>query len=151
MKLNNQRRMAAEILKCGENRVWIDPNRMEDVADAITRDDVRAVISSGLVKKLPERGKSGSRIRYRAVQKEKGRRRGPGTRKGAKGARNPRKQQWMRTVRAQREVLRELRDEGKLAPADYRKLYLRAKGGMYRSRAHLLQHLESEGYLKEES
>ena len=26
--LRHQRRMAAEILKCGENRVWMDPDRL---------------------------------------------------------------------------------------------------------------------------
>ncbi len=150
MNLSNQRRMAAEILKCGENRVWMDPNRLEDVADAITREDVRAVIRAGLVQKLPERGQSRGRTRHRAEQKRKGRRRGPGSRKGARGARAPRKRRWIRTIRPLRETLRQLRDEGKLDPAAYRKLYLRAKGGMYRNRAHLLQHLKSEGYLKEE-
>ncbi len=151
MNLSNQKRMAAEILKCGENRVWIDPNRVEEVADAITRDDVRAVIRAGLVKKLPEVGQSRARTRYHVRQKEKGRRRGPGSRRGAKGARSPQKEQWMRNIRALRGVLKELRDEGKLSPRAYRKLYLRAKGGMYRSKAHLLQHLEAEGYLKEGS
>ena len=47
MDLKNQKRMAAEILDCGYNRVWIDPNRAEDVADAITRADIRTAIASG--------------------------------------------------------------------------------------------------------
>ena len=29
--LRNQRRMAAEILKCGENRVWMNPDRLDEV------------------------------------------------------------------------------------------------------------------------
>lgn len=149
MNLTNQRRMAAEILKCGAERVWIDPNHMEDAADAITRDDVRAVIDAGYIRKLPIRGQSQARTRHRAAQRRKGRRRGPGSRKGAEGARQPRKARWIRTIRALREELRAFRDQGKLSPSDYRKLYLRAKGGMYRSRAHLRAHLESEGYLKE--
>ena len=28
MNLRNQRRIAAEVLKCGENRVWIDPDEI---------------------------------------------------------------------------------------------------------------------------
>ena len=44
MKLRSQRRLAAEILKVGEGRVWIDPNRMEDVEAAITRDEIRKLI-----------------------------------------------------------------------------------------------------------
>ncbi|MEE9237035.1 MAG: 50S ribosomal protein L19e [Thermoplasmata archaeon] len=150
MNLSNQRRMAAEILKCGENRVWIDPNRTEDVADAITREDIRSVISSGFVRKLPEKGQSRGRIRYRALQREKGKRRGHGSRKGAQAARSPKKKRWIRNIRPLRRLLRELRDEGKLDRSSYRKLYLRAKGGMYRSRAHLMQHLRSEGHIEEE-
>lgn len=149
MNLKNQRRMAADILKCGEHRVWIDPNRMEDVADAITREDVRAAINAGLIQKAPVRAQSRSRTRHRARQRAKGRQSGPGTRRGAEGARNPRKQRWMRRIRAQRKLLKELRDEGRLDAAGYRAAYLRAKGGQYRSRAHLLQQLEAEGLLKE--
>ncbi len=149
MNLRNQRRMAADILKCGVHRVWIDSNRMEDVADAITRDDVRAVISSGLIRKLPVAGQSRGRTRYMARQRAKGRRRGPGRRKGARGARDPKKRRWMRAIRAQRDVLKRYREDGRLAPRDYRRFYLRAKGGMYRSRSHLKQQLQAEGALGE--
>lgn len=151
MNLSNQRRMAAEILKCGVHRVWIDSNRMEDVADAITRDDVRAVIRSGLVRKLPVTGQSRGRTRFLARQRRKGRRRGPGRRKGARGARDPKKRRWMRTIRALRDTLRTYRDEGRLDSRDYRRFYLRAKGGMYRSRGHLEQQLRAEGVLRGES
>ncbi len=149
MNLRNQRRMAADILKCGAHRVWIDSNRMEDVADAITRDDVRAVISAGLVRKLPVAGPSRGRTRYAARQRAKGRRRGPGRRKGARGARDPKKRRWIRGIRAQRDTLRRYREDGRLAPRDYRRFYLRAKGGMYRSRSHLKQQLLAEGVLGE--
>ncbi|MBS7635617.1 50S ribosomal protein L19e, partial [Candidatus Bathyarchaeota archaeon] len=37
LSLRSQRRMAAEILGVGEERVWINPERMEDVEAAITR------------------------------------------------------------------------------------------------------------------
>lgn len=33
MDLKNQKRMAAEVLKCGENRVWIDPWPMISLTD----------------------------------------------------------------------------------------------------------------------
>ena len=39
MNLKNQRRIAASLLKCGENRVWIDPNRLEDASDAIRSEE----------------------------------------------------------------------------------------------------------------
>ena len=36
MNLTTQRRLAASILKVGLNRVWIDPERLEEVSLAIT-------------------------------------------------------------------------------------------------------------------
>ncbi|MEE8631795.1 MAG: 50S ribosomal protein L19e, partial [Candidatus Bathyarchaeia archaeon] len=35
MSLKSQRRLAAEILKAGQNRVWLDPERMIDIEAAI--------------------------------------------------------------------------------------------------------------------
>ena len=40
MNLTTQRRLAASILKVGVNRVWIDPEEIEEVSRAITRDGV---------------------------------------------------------------------------------------------------------------
>ncbi|MCS7138595.1 MAG: 50S ribosomal protein L19e, partial [Crenarchaeota archaeon] len=40
MSVKTVRRLAAEILKVGESRIWIDPERLEDVENAVTRADV---------------------------------------------------------------------------------------------------------------
>jgi large subunit ribosomal protein L19e len=149
MDLKNQKRMAAEILKCGHTRVWIDPNRIEDVADAITRADIRTAIESGTIRAKPEKGISRGRARYMAAQKAKGRRRGQGSRKGAQGARTPRKRRWIQTIRPIRVELAKLRDEGKITKKVYREFYMKAKGGMFKSRNNLLMHLKTAGYLKE--
>ncbi len=149
MNLKNQRRMAAELLGCGYNRVWIDPNRIEDVADAITRADIRTAIDSNTIRALPKRGTSKARTRYAQDQKSKGRRRGAGSRKGSIGARNPRKKRWIRTIRPIRDELKRLRDGGSITPSIYREFYLKAKGGMFKSRNHLVSHLVSEGHLRE--
>ena len=37
--LTSQRRLAAQILKVGQNRVWINPEKIDDVEGAITRED----------------------------------------------------------------------------------------------------------------
>ena len=149
MDLKNQKRMAAEILKCGHTRVWIDPNRIEDVADAITRADIRTAIESGTIRAKPQKGISRGRARYMAAQKAKGRRRGQGSRKGAQGARTPRKRRWIQTIRPIRVELAKLRDEGKITKKVYREFYMKAKGGMFKSRNNLLMHLKTAGYLKE--
>ena len=150
MDLKNQKRMAAEILDCGYNRVWIDPNRSEDVADAITRADIRTAIASGTIKALPKKGISKGRTRYNRAQRKKGRQRGPGSRKGRSGARTPSKKEWIQTIRPIRATLRDLREEGKISRSVYREFYMKAKGGMFKSRAHVISHLKSEGHLQEE-
>ena len=150
MNLRTQRRIAAEILKCGINRVWIDPTYMEDIADAITRSDIRGAISDGKIKALRVRGISRGRTRYKAGQRRKGRRKGVGSRKGSAKARAPKKEIWMKTIRSIRMLLRELRDAGKIDRRTYREYYLKSKGGMFKSRAHVLSHIKSGGRLKEE-
>lgn len=149
MDLKNQRRMAAEILDCGENRVWIDPNRAEDLADAITRADIRTAIESGTIKAQPKAGISKGRTRYNTAQRKKGRQRGPGSRKGRAGARTPTKRDWIQTIRPIRAELRGLRDSGKISKSIYREFYMKAKGGVFKSRNHLLTHLKNEGHLQE--
>ncbi|MFQ6106695.1 MAG: 50S ribosomal protein L19e [Thermoplasmata archaeon] len=149
MNLRNQRRMAAELLKCGLNRVWIDPDRMEDVADAITRTDIQIRIDAGAIKAKQKKGISRGRTRYQRGQRKKGRGRGHGSRKGTHKARKPKKERWIQTIRPIRERLRELRDEGKISVSTYRKFYLQAKGGAFKSKSHLESHLRSGGYLKE--
>ena len=150
MNLTNQRRMAAELLGCGAHRVWIDPNRIEDVADAITRNDIRVMINAGAIKAAQKKGISSGRRKYLAGQKKKGRQRGPGSRKGAKYARTPRKREWIRRIRPIRARLKELREQGVLDTRTYRKYYRQAKGGMFKSKAHLDTQLRIHGILTEE-
>ncbi|MEM0342997.1 MAG: 50S ribosomal protein L19e [Thermoplasmata archaeon] len=149
MDLSNQRRIAASLLKCGVNRVWIDPNRLEDVSDAITRADVRTLIDSGAIRAMQKKGVSRGRAEYLRAQRAKGRRSGHGSRRGRKGARKPAKEVWIQAIRPIRRRLRELRDEGKIDASTYREYYLRAKGGMFKSRPHLESHMRAQGVLKE--
>jgi len=149
--LTNQRRLAASLLKCGLGRVWIDPASQDQLADAVTRADVRSAIRAGVIRKIAVQGTSRARARRHAAEVAKGRHSGPGSRRGTPSARVPRKERWMRRIRAQRSLLQELRDAKKIAPGIYREFYRRAKGGMFRSRAHLLVNLRLAGHLPEGS
>jgi len=149
MNLKNQRRVAAEILKCGVNRVWIDPNKLEDASDAITRSDVRTLIASGTIRAKQKKGVSRGRAEHNIAQRRKGRQSGHGSRRGKKGARKPKKERWIQTIRPIRVRLKELRDEGKIDSSTYRRYYMQAKGGVFKSRPHLESHMRAEGVLKE--
>ncbi|MDI6916319.1 MAG: 50S ribosomal protein L19e [Thermoplasmatales archaeon] len=144
MNLSNQRRMAASLLKCGINRVWMDPDRSEDIAEAVTRTDVRGLINSGVIKAVRKKGISSGRIRKRKTQKKKGRRKGQGSREGTTYARLPKKKRWIQRIRPQRKLLKELRDGGRIDKKTYRKLYRHASGGMFKSKAHLKSHAQME-------
>ncbi|MEM5829639.1 MAG: 50S ribosomal protein L19e [Candidatus Aenigmatarchaeota archaeon] len=137
---NLQKKLAAQILKVGESRVWLDPSKQKEIEAAITKADVRKLIQKGYIKALPEKIHK---------PKEEGRKkRGPGSRKGASGAIMPRKRRWISTVRPLREMLKELRDEGKIDRATYHMLYKLVKGGMFRSRSHLKIYLEQHDLIK---
>jgi large subunit ribosomal protein L19e len=147
--LSNQRRLAASILHCGEGRVFLDPASQEELADAVTRGDIRGAIKAGVIQRKPVRGTSRVRARRHAAEVAKGRHQGPGSRRGTPASRVPRKERWIRRIRAQRLLLAELRGSKRIPPSVYREFYRRAKGGMFRSRAHLLQNLRLAGHLKE--
>jgi large subunit ribosomal protein L19e len=139
--LANQKRLASKILKVGVTRVWMDPERLEDIATAITREDIRGLVEEGVVKRRAVIGISRGRARARDIKRAKGHRKGHGSRRGAKYARTPKKESWMRKIRAQRKVLKTMRDEKTIDAHAYRTLYLKAKGGEFRNVAHLKSYI----------
>ncbi|MGD0804086.1 MAG: 50S ribosomal protein L19e [Candidatus Bathyarchaeia archaeon] len=144
MNLTNQRRLAASLLEIGVNRVWIDPEKMGDVEGAITRSEIRKLIREGAIKALPERGTSRGRARVLAQKKRTGRRIGMGTKKGKLYAEVSEKTRWMHRIRALRRKLTELRDQRVITVNTYRSLYMKAKGGEFRSLAELDRHINEQ-------
>lgn len=143
--LTLQKRLAAEILKVGVSRVRIDPSKTEDVESALTKDDVRRLIESGVI--WAESVKSNSRGRWRELRRKrkKGHRRGYGKRKGSKEARTDEDEIYVNTSRKLRQYLRFLRDQEVIDRKTYRRLYLRVKGGMFKSLSDLKRHLTELG------
>jgi large subunit ribosomal protein L19e len=116
----------------------------------VTRADVRSAISARVIRRKPIQGTSRGRARRHAAEVAKGRHQGPGSRRGTPSARVPRKERWINRIRAQRNLLAELRESKKIPPSVYREFYRRAKGGMFRSRAHLVINLRLAGHLPPE-
>ena len=149
MKLTSQRRIAAQVLKAGENRVWFDPDRLEEVKEAITKADIRGLISDLAIQAKPKTGISGFRSRKLKEQKRKGRKKGPGSKKGTKKARLPKKVAWMTKVRLQRKFIKELKGKKIIVDGTYRKLYRKVKGGFFRSRKHIKMFLTENNLFKQ--
>lgn len=150
MKLNTQKRLAASILGCSPSRVKFAPDRLADIKEAITKQDIRALINEGLIIKVQESGVSRVRARKRATQKTKGLRHGPGKRKGKKTALQPTKQAWMTKVRVQRDFLKELRQNGVIDTSAFKNLYRKSKGGFFRSKRHIKLYMNEHKLVKKE-
>ncbi|MEM1576657.1 MAG: 50S ribosomal protein L19e [Archaeoglobaceae archaeon] len=142
MNLKIQRRLAAEVLKCGQHRIWFDPDALEEISTASTKEDIRELIEKGVIKKKAVKGICRARINQLRIKKRKGRRSGYGSRKGKKTARMPRKRLWIIRIRAIRRRLKELKRSGQIDKKTYRLLYRKAKGGEFRSVAHLNAYVE---------
>ena len=140
--LTQQRRVASEILKVGKTRVFMDSDHLEEIKNAITRADIRKMINHGYIKAKSEKIK-----RPKEVTKKK---QGQGSRKGLKGARTPKKERWMNTVRPLREMLKGLREQEKIDIKTYRKLYLQIKSGAFRNRSHFKLYLKQRGIISED-
>lgn len=145
-----QRRIAAEMLKCGVHRVWVDEQYLSEVSLALTRDDIRKLIDDKVIRKKQIQGVSRGRAREHTLARTEGKRRGYGRRSGKKGARTgPKKRLWINRIRPQRRYLRGLRDNDMITPTQYRELYRKAKGGQYRSLSYLRGNLVESGIIKE--
>ncbi len=141
--LSSQRRLAAQILKVGQNRVWIDPERMDDVEGAITREEVKKLIHEKIIVSLTEKGVSRSRAKAVREKKRAGRRKGAGSRTGSSRAKISKKEMWMSKIRCLRKRLRELKASRVITEHTYRKLYSIAGSGKFESVAELERYLKA--------
>jgi large subunit ribosomal protein L19e len=139
MKLKNKRKMASKILKTGVGRVWIDPDRAEDVDAAITREEIRRLIHEMAIQARPKQGISRSRTRGN----KKNRKRGEGRKKGKKTSKSSSKEQWILKVRSQREKLRKMRKNREISSNTYRQLYNKIKGGIFEDVSHLQEYIKT--------
>jgi large subunit ribosomal protein L19e len=145
LSLKSQRRLAAEILKVGESRVWIDPERIDYVEAAITREEIRKLIHEKVVRALPQKGVSRARARVLKEKRKRGLRRGPGGKSGSARAKISKKQAWINQIRPLRKRLRELKDSRAITETVYRKLYDMSESGVFESKADLERYIRTHG------
>jgi len=130
MIFNGQRRLAAEILGVGENKVLFDKNNLEDIKKAITRFDIKELIKEGAIKvRIKKKSKKSAKEKTR---------RGTGSRRIRPLMR---KEKYIHKIRKLRKYIQRIFDQKIIDKNEKKKLRKMAKAGELRSLRHLQEHL----------
>ena len=136
VNLRAKKRLVARVTGVGVNRVRLDSDHLDDVADAITRQNIRSLITAKKITIKAIVGTSKGRSHTKKDQKNK---RGTtqGSKKGRKGARVGKKDVYVAKVRSLRRLLKIAKDRKELTNPEFWTLYKKIGGNTVRNKAHL--------------
>lgn len=136
VNLRTKKRLVSRVTGVGLARIKFDSEKTDDIADAITRDNIRGLITAGAITIKASGGTSRGRSKFKKMQKKK---RGTttGSKKGRKGARVGKKEVYVKKVRALRYRLKVAKDRKEITNPEFWSLYRKVGGNTVRNIAHL--------------
>jgi len=136
VNLRAKKRLAARVTGVGIHRIKFDSDHLDDIADAITRENIRSLITANTIQIKPFTGTSRGRAQNKKDQKNK---RGakPGAKQGRKGARVGKKEIYVAKVRSLRRLLKIAKDRKDITNPEFWSLYKKVGGNTVRNKAHL--------------
>lgn len=134
-----QKRLAAKMLGAGKNRVWLDPDYLKEIGEAITNADISVLIKDGAIKALPIIGVKRRAGRIRELRKKRRRARGRGKKRRVP---KQRKREYMDRIRKLRAQLGSLRQQGSIDTQHYKKLRVLAKAGLIRTKSDIMARMK---------
>src|SRR5579875_2855544 len=140
MSLAKKKEMAAKLLKVGVGRVRFSQDSLDRIEEAVTREDMKRLIRAGDIWAAQPRGISSGRKKARKSKRG----RGTGSKEGKNTTRQPRKQSWVRQVRALRKYLKLQKAKHELNQEQFKHFYRKVKGGEVRSLRRLKELIEEE-------
>ncbi len=130
MKLDKKKELAAKTLKIGKGRIIFDETRLAEIKEAITKQDIKDLQKSGVIKIKPEKGRK---------KKKRKTKRGAGK---IKKRVKRRKQEYVKITRKLRSYIKELKKQNKIKKEDYQKLRKKIKARAFKSKAQLKEYLQ---------
>ena len=136
VNLRAKKRLVSRVTGVGIHRIRFDTDHLIDIADAITRANIRSLITANTIRIKPFTGTSKGRAHVKKDQRNK---RGTtqGSKKGRKGARVGKKTVYVAHVSALRRLLKIAKDRKDLTNPEFWVLYKRVGGNTVRNKAHL--------------
>ena len=136
VNLKKKRELVGRILGIGANRVRFEPDKLDDITDSITREDLRSLVKRGTIWTTKVKGTSRGRAKTKqAIRKKSGL--GPGSKKGKKTARTGKKSAYVTKIRSMRYHLKVMKDRNEINRQTYWLIYKKVDGGQVRSVSHL--------------
>jgi len=136
VNLKAKKRLASRITGVGVHRIKFDSDHLDDVADAITRENIRSLITANTIQIKSFTGTSRGRAQHKKDQKKK-RGTGQGSKQGRKGARVGKKEVYVAKVRSLRRLLKIAKDRKDITNPEFWALYKKVGGNTVRNKAHL--------------
>ena len=120
------------MLKVGKNKIVFDSERLADIKEAITKQDIKDLHTEGII--------SIKSVKGRKKIKKRKTRRGPGK---IKKTIKKRKQVYVKITRKLREYLKELKSRGTISNELFIELRKKIRMRAFRSKAHLKESLKA--------
>ncbi len=131
MKLDLKKNLAAKTLSVGKDRVQFDNARLDEIKEAITRQDIRDLVTSGAISVKQPKGR-------KKVEKRKHRRRIGKIKKKVK----TKKKEYISITRKLRKYVTGLKRQGNIDKEKHKELRKGIKNRSFRSKRHLKENLE---------
>ena len=130
MNLRTKKELAAKTLKVGKERIMFVKERLDEIKEAITKQDIRDLFVDGAIKVKEIKGTK------KNIKRKKKRSTGNIRKKV-----NTRKQDYVIMTRKLRAYVKELKNQGKLNAEEVKEIRNRIRNRMFRSKANLKDYI----------
>jgi large subunit ribosomal protein L19e len=130
MNLRKKKELASRALEVGEGRIVFNNSRIDEIKEAITKQDIRDLVAAGAISVREIKGR-------KAIVRRTSRRKAGSIKKPT----NPKKRGYIIITRKLRSYLAGLKKSEKVSKEQYEKLRKEIRGRMFKSKAQFKERL----------